>query len=269
MQEQIYRNGKHQWWEEHAGFFGRSYMEGDNSYDGYLTNPQTLNERSDVEAAGVIKLLNLAPYQRVMDCPTGYGRHAIRLAQANMRVTGVDINSYELDVARANAKDIKGVEFVKADMRHLNFHEDFDAAINMFYSFGFFENDEENFQVLVNFYNALKPGGKFLMHTDVHIPWVEQGKYKHFERRHLTSGRHLEITDIYDPTTKRMNGTWRLISHNNTVEELPSYSVRVYTFDEFAEWCRKAGFTQVTAYADWCATPLHDEAEDMIVVAQK
>lgn len=267
MHQPNHVNGKLQWWEENAGFFGRGYMEGDNSFEGYLTNAQTLDERSDCEVAGVARLLGLTAGQSLLDCPTGYGRHALRLAQLGLRVTGVDINDAELAVARA--QNTKGAEFLKTDMRHLDFQADFDAVINMFYSFGFFATDEENFQVLVNFYNALKPGGKFLMHTDVHIPRVAQNKYKHVEQRQLKSGRQLEIVDIYDDTTKRMNGTWRLLGHNQTVQELTPYSVRVYTFGEFADWCYKAGFSQVVAYGDWHATPLTNDSEDMIVVASK
>ncbi|CAF4819188.1 unnamed protein product [Rotaria sp. Silwood2] len=70
-------------------------------------------------------------------------------------------------------------------MIDINYDNEFDAVINMFYSFGFFETDEENNQVLQNFYNALKPGGKFLFHTDVNIPRILSGKYKEDETRHL------------------------------------------------------------------------------------
>lgn len=267
MQQGNHVNGKLQWWEENAGFFGRGYMEGDDSLEGYLTSAQTLDERSDCEAAGVVRILGLQAGQQLLDCPTGYGRHALRLARLGLRVTGVDINDAELEVARGHGQ--KGAEFLKMDMRHLDFQADFDAVINMFYSFGFFASDEENFQVLVNFYNALKPGGRFLMHTDVHIPRVEQNKYKHVEQRRLKSGRQLEIVDVYDAATKRMNGTWRLISNNTQVQELTPYSVRVYTFEEFTDWCYRAGFSQVTAYGDWCGAPLTDESEDMIVIAHK
>jgi hypothetical protein len=44
--------------------------------------------------------------------------------------------------------------------------------------------------VLKNFFNALKPGGKFLMHTDVNVPRILSGKYKEDEERNLLTGKH-------------------------------------------------------------------------------
>ncbi len=257
------------WWEEDAGFFGRGYMLGDDSVEGYLEQPMTLIERTTQEVNGIINLLKLQRLQRVLDCPCGYGRHSIHLAQRGLEVIGADINSEELMVACQCISNLPNVQFIKNDMRYLYFHDYFDAVINMFYSFGFFDTDEENMQVLRNFYTALKPGGKFLMHTDVNIPRIISGKYKGFERRQLCEGKILEIIDVYDPIQKRINGMWKLIHPDGHTEELTPYSVRVYTQEEFTNWCYSVGFSQVTAYGNWQGDPLTEESEDMMIVAEK
>jgi ubiquinone/menaquinone biosynthesis C-methylase UbiE len=258
-----------EWWEEDAGFFGRGYMEGDNSFEGYLEQPLTLVERTESEVTGIINLLNLQPGQRVLDCPCGYGRHSIALAQRGLQVIGADINSEELQVACACVSNLENVQFIKNDMRFLYFHDYFDAVVNMFYSFGFFKTDEENLQVLRNFYTALKPGGQFLMHTDVNIPRIMSGKYKSYERRRLCGGKELEIIDTYDADTKRINGIWNLLHPNGVTEQLTPYSVRVYTQDEFASWCYDVGFKKVTTYGSWDYAPLTDDSEDMMIVVEK
>lgn len=260
---------KKEWWEEHAGFFGYGYMEGDNSFEGYLEQPMTLAERTAREVDGIINLLDLQQFQCVLDCPCGYGRHAIDLARRGMQVIGADINSQELQVAYQSSSALPNVQFIKNDMRYLYFHAHFDAVINMFYSFGFFETDDENFQVLRNFYNALKPGGKFLMHTDVNIPRILSGKYKSAEQRRLYSGKRLEIIDTYDPNRKRIDGRWTLIHPDGRLESLTAYSMRVYTREEFTNWCYEVGFTNVVAYGSWDGIALTDDTEDMIIVAQK
>ena len=257
------------WWEEHAGFFGHGYMEGDNSLEGYLDQDQTLAERTNTEVAGVLRLLGLQPGQRLLDCPCGYGRHSISLARRGIEVIGADINTHELSVACSCVTDLPNLQFIKNDMRFLFFHDYFDAVINMFYSFGFFEDDETNIQVLRYFYTALKPGGRFLMHTDVNIPRIMSGKYKFVERRSLCSGKTLEIIDTYDPNTKRINGLWTLIHPDSRTEVLTPYSVRVYTQEEFTGWCKEVGFTKITAYGDWHGAPLTEESEDMIIIAEK
>jgi cyclopropane fatty-acyl-phospholipid synthase-like methyltransferase len=258
-----------QWWEEGAGFFGRGYMAGDDSAEGYLNQPLTLAERTQTEVSGIISLLKLQPGDRLLDCPCGYGRHSLGLARRGISVIGADINNEELHAACQCVSDLPNVQFIKNDMRFLYFHDHFDAVINMFYSFGFFETDEENLQVLRNFYTALKPSGLFLMHTDVNIPRITSGKYKSVEQRHLCDGRILEIVDRYDAAHKRIEGTWKLIYPDQRTEELTPYSVRVYTNEEFTRWCYDVGFKKVTAYGTWDGAPLTDDSEDMMIIAQK
>jgi len=217
------------WWEDGGGFFGHGYMEGDNSYTGYLSEPMTLTERTRQEVDGIVELLELQADQRLLDCPCGYGRHSLEIARRGIQVVGVDINREELHRAQRAAGTVANVRFMKEDMRFLKFSEGFDAVINMFYSFGFFETDEENFQVLRNFFSALKPGGKLLLHTDVNLSRVIDGTYKFAERRQLHSGRTLQICDSYDPESKRINGEWTLIDDNGMVEALTPYSVRVFS----------------------------------------
>jgi ubiquinone/menaquinone biosynthesis C-methylase UbiE len=256
-------------WDDGAGFFGRNYMEGDNSLEGYLKEPQRLDGRTKREVGGVSSLLALQPGQRILDCPTGYGRHAIGLAQMGFEVVGSDINSEMLAGAATAAGEMTGVSFVKENMQDLSYSNEFDAVINLFFSIGFFETEEENNAVVRNFYNALKPGGKFMMHTDINIPRIVAGDYKLHERRNLISGRQLEIIESYDPSQKRLTGQWILIGPDETRQELPVYSHRIYTFDDFAELCYATGFKSVKGYGDWEGTPLSDTSEDMIVVAEK
>ncbi len=263
------KNSQNQWWSEEYGFFGSFYMEGDASKEGYLTaKKQSLKERTKEEVDGAVKLLSLAKEAKILDCPCGYGRHSIELAKLGFAVTGSDINSIHLEKAVSNAKvDSLKVTFNKESMLNLGYSSEFDAVLNMFYSFGFFDTDEENEKVLKNFYNALKPGGKFLMHTDVNIPRIISGKYKEDEERNLVTGKTLRIIDSYVSQSKRINGAW--IIKNNGKEERKEYSVRVYTKDEFEKICKKIGFSSVITYSDWNGNDYSEDSEDMIVVATK
>ena len=258
------------WWMPEYGFFGKFYMEGDDSIEGYLDGrKQTLLERTNTEVQGVIDLLGLKENDTLMDCPCGYGRHSNGLSKRGINVTGVDINPVHLGKAIENrdAANLK-TNFQIGNMLTIDFEDKFDGVINMFYSFGFFDTDEENFQVLKNFYNSLKSGGKFLMHTDVNIPRIMSGKYKFDEERKLNSGNQLRVIDNYNADTKRIDGRWIITNENGEVEDV-DYSVRVYTREEFTEMCYQAGFTKVTAFADWDGSAYSDDAEDMIIIAEK
>lgn len=258
------------WWMPEYGFFGEFYMEGDDSVDGYLDGrKQALSERTCMEAQGVIDLMKLSKGDRLLDCPCGYGRHSNRLCELGIDVVGCDINPVHLGRAIENAKKNNlSTDFRTGNMLELTFSNEFNAIINMFYSFGFFDTDEENFQVLVNFYNALKEGGKFLMHTDVNMPRIRSKQYKFDENRGLTSGNNLRIIDEYDEETKRINGRWIINDDKGNVRDV-DYSVRVYEKDEFIDMCLKAGFKSVEVYADWDGSPYSEDAEDIIFIAQK
>jgi ubiquinone/menaquinone biosynthesis C-methylase UbiE len=256
-------------WEEEGGFFGRPYMEGDNSLEGYLTTPLRLAERTKIEVDGIIELLDLRSGQRIFDCPCGYGRHSIALARLGFEVVGSDINGEMLEPALKEAGELNNVRFVKENMQHLAYNNEFDAVLNLFFSFGFFETIEENNLVLKNFYDALKPGGKFMMHTDINIPRIISGTYKLHEIRNLVSGKQLEIVESYDPPRKRLTGQWILISPDGSREELTPYSHRIYTYEDFAEICFQTGFQNIQGFGDWNGSPLTDASEDMIIVAEK
>lgn len=260
---------KNPWWSEEYGFFGSFYMEGDASKEGYLIEKkQSLDDRTKTEVDGLVKLTGIKVGARILDCPCGYGRHSIELARCGFKVVGSDINSPHLYKAIEDAKkNSLIIIFNKESMIDLKYDSEFDAVINMFYSFGFFDTDEENEKTLKNFYNALKPGGKFLMHTDVNVPRIINGKYKEDEERNLTTGKTLRVIDSYNPTTKRIDGSW--IINDGINKEKKDYSVRVYTKEEFEGLCKKIGFSSVITYSDWSGSAYSEDAEDMIAVATK
>ena len=258
-----------QWYEDRAGFFGTKYMEGDDSLEGFQSIPQTLHMRTAQEVEGIVRLLSLPPGASILDCPCGYGRHSIPLAERGFTVVGSDINQEMLDAAHRNANGTGNLQFAREDMLELKYDSRFNAVINMFLAFGFFEDENDNARVLSNFFRALMPGGKFLLHTDVNFGRITNGKYKFHETRNLRSGRKLEIVESFEPIQKRLNGQWILIDPTGVREELPSYSCRIYTGGEITELCESVGFASMQLYGGWNGTELETDSEEMIVVAAK
>ena len=263
------RSKNDQWWSEEYAFFGDFYMKGDDSKEGYLAEAkQNLQERTKAEVDGIVRLLRLEGSEKILDIPCGYGRHSIELSKRGYRVTGSDINTAHLSKAKSDAQK-EGVVmiFQKENMLDIIYDEEFDAIINMFYSFGFFVSDKDNFKALQNFCKALKPGGKFLMHTDVNIPRIIAGMYKENEVRHLRSGHTLHIIDKYNQKTKRIDGSWEITDGDRRVKK--QYSMRVYTKEEFIDLCTLAGFRSCEACSDWKGEKYNSEGEDMMIVASK
>jgi SAM-dependent methyltransferase len=115
-----------------------------------------------VDAA--LALLAIDPGAAILDLCCGVGRHSLAMAQRGYRVTGVDRTAAYLRTARQEAAT-QGleIELVQADMRDFVRPEAFDAAINLFSSFGYFEDPVDDLKVAENLFRSLKPGGRLVM----------------------------------------------------------------------------------------------------------
>ncbi|CAM4109703.1 class I SAM-dependent methyltransferase [Flavobacterium weaverense] len=89
--------------------------------------------------------LNLPEKAKVLDLACGKGRHSIYLNQLGFDVLGADLS--ENSIAEANKNANETLHFKVHDMRE-PFEEKYDAIFNLFTSFGYFENDEDNLTTL-------------------------------------------------------------------------------------------------------------------------
>ena len=89
--------------------------------------------------------LNLPEKATVLDLACGKGRHSIYLNQLGFTVLGADLS--ENSITEANKNTNETLHFKVHDMRE-PFEEKYDAIFNLFTSFGYFENDEDNLTTL-------------------------------------------------------------------------------------------------------------------------
>src|SRR5690242_2646461 len=143
--------------------------------------------RAGVQAQSAARLAACVPDGELLDVPCGYGRHAIALARAGYRVTGVDRSPTLLAEARRRAGD-DGPTLVEADYRELPFPDErFDAALNLFTSLGFY-GDEEDVKALAEIGRVLRPGGRLVIET-MHRDRLVHGF--HEQDWHLVGGGRL------------------------------------------------------------------------------
>jgi SAM-dependent methyltransferase len=121
-------------------------------------------EKAQEEVANITSLLKASPGASVLDLCCGPGRHSLQLARSGFSVTGVDRTRTYLQKARkqAETEGLK-IEFIQDDMRSFCRPGGFDAAINLFTSFGYFEDVNDDRRVAANVYRSLKEKGVFLI----------------------------------------------------------------------------------------------------------
>ncbi|MFH1007883.1 MAG: class I SAM-dependent methyltransferase [Candidatus Latescibacterota bacterium] len=234
-------------------FFGEDYLKFDRHED-------TAQEVDFVE-----RELDLPHGSALLDLCCGYGRHAIELARRGVRVTGYDLSSVMLTRAQKNAKQAGvGVQWQAGDVRALDFEETFDGIISMFTSFGYFEDEDENFRVLGAVGRALKPGGRFLIETVnrdfivrhfVPRVWFREGEMTVLEER------------AFDPISSRSRVDVTVIEAGK--EKRLEHSVRVYSYTEMEMLLAASGLRTLEVFGDFDGSAYTWDEPRMIVLAEK
>lgn len=223
-------------------------------------------EQASDETEQVISLMKLDPSMKVLDMCCGVGRHTIELARRGFDITGVDRTQRYLDRASAQAQEQRlDIKFVCEDMRKFCEPEKFDAAINLFTSFGYFDDPEDDKQAAVNIYKSLKPGGVLLIEM--------VGKEilaRIFQSRDWHEQEDGTIV-IEERSTARdwswMENRWILLKGNQRIEQ--HFCHRIYSAVELKNLLLDCGFSSAQAFGSLDGSPYDHEAKRLAVVARK
>jgi SAM-dependent methyltransferase len=243
------------------GFFEAEWLD--------LLEPSDDAERTRRETDFAVERLGVEPGARVLDLACGRARHSIELARRGFRVTGVDLSPRSLELGREAAREAGvEVELVRSDMREIGYEAEFDAALNLFTAFGYFEDEADDALVLSRVARALRPGGRFLLDT-LNPLWLARG-FRPRDWAELEDGTlFLEERD-YDPLSGRIVGIWTFVRPDGTRSEL-RHSLRLYTPAELASLFRAAGLAVEGAWADFDGEPLGfgSEGHRLILLGRK
>lgn len=126
------------------------------------TLPFLTPQATQAEAEFVIDAMGLSPGAQMLDVGCGYGRHAMELAARGFHVVGLDLST-PLLVRGGEEAHRRGltINFIRGDMRELDFDAQFDGAYCLFSTFGYFD-DDTNKKTAANIARALKPGGRVM-----------------------------------------------------------------------------------------------------------
>lgn len=220
-------------------------------------------EVAQAEADEIIALTDAGPGD-LLDMCCGPGRHSLAFAKRGFRVTGVDATAFLLDRARerGEAEDVT-VEWVESDMRKFVRPESFDLSINLFTSFGFFEDPGDNLAVLENVRRSLRPGGSFVL--DVLGKEVLARKFQAMDAQESADGELVvQRRRVVDDWT-RIETDWMFISDERTRHF--GIQLWIYSGQELRQLLFEAGFDAVELYGDLAGGPYDTAADRLIAVA--
>jgi ubiquinone/menaquinone biosynthesis C-methylase UbiE len=238
--------------EQFDRIFDEAYIE--------MYLPRQDPEQTEAEALGAARIAELPPGATVLDCPCGFGRHSIVLAQAGYKVTGSDRSQALLDEARRLAGDVD-LELVQADYRQLPFEDDsFDAVLNLFTALGYV-GKEGDVQALAEFRRVLRPGGRLVVETMHRDRLARIFSPRTWDR--LPTGYVLEER-AFDQAEGLMRASFIYIRHSGEQFEYP-YAIRCYSPSELVEMARAAGFENVACYGGFDGEELTLDARLVLV----
>lgn len=221
-------------------------------------------KRTSEEVDFIIKKSSIKKGDRILDLPCGAGRHSLMLARKGFDVTAVDYSKEYLKDALKNSKKIglKNIIFLRKDMRKIEFKEEFNLVINMFTSFGYFD-DEDNFNFLKKVYNSLKKGGKFIID-------VKNGV---FIRKNLTEknweieGDAILLQKFIWLDKNTLKNIWHKIEDGKMKTRI--FYLKIYDGKSLKNILTKAGFKAIKLYGGFDSSPLTNRSKRIIALCEK
>jgi SAM-dependent methyltransferase len=232
----------------------------------YLKVYKELEKETSREVESILKMMDLKPKTKLLDLCCGYGRHSMEFAQRGLKVTGYDLSDFFIEKAKKDSADLGlAIEFVKGDMRKLPFEQQFDAVVNIFTSFGFFDRESDDFKVTKGVSRALTKGGLFLLDLK-----NREHLIRNFQRKRWKQEEDFVLLEdnFFDLFTSR-GETTRTLLFGNGRKKVYSFSLRMYTFTEILNLLKKSGFILESVYGDFDFREYSLDSPRMILVSRK
>jgi SAM-dependent methyltransferase len=221
--------------------------------------------RAKAEVETIEKLLQIEEGARILDLCCGSGRHSLELSQRGFHVIGVDRTTAYIEEARSEARK-RGLDaaFVVGDMREYCAPASFDIVVNLFGSFGYFQDPDDDRKVVENMYASLRPGGQFLIET----------MGKEILARDFQEKDWDEEGDLLILSERKISQNWgrvetRWIVIRGTERTEYRVSVRSYSAVELSSLLAACGFAPVRVYGSLDGTKYDRAAQRLVVVGRK
>ncbi|HWQ81276.1 MAG TPA: class I SAM-dependent methyltransferase [Ignavibacteria bacterium] len=241
-----------------------------NWYEEWFSNKHYLelySHRNEKEARDLINLIqrntSIESGSSVLDVCCGAGRHSIEMARRGYNVTGIDLSRYLISEAKKTLKkaDETGLKarFLIRDMKNFSFGNKFDAAINVFSSFGYFDKDSDNLKVFENISSSLKKGGCFVFDF-LNEKYVRKALVPYSEEMH----------DGMKIVLKRRVTDGFVVKEIIIGKKIYTERIRLYSAKEIRSMLKNSGFRIVNYFGDYTGSGFSGtNSKRLIIISRK
>lgn len=220
-------------------------------------------DRDDKEAQvfmdNIVHYLNLPEDAKILDLACGKGRHSIYLNEMGFDVTGADLS--ENSIAKANKFANDKLRFVVHDMREPCLKK-YDAILNLFTSFGYFENEDDNFKTLNAIHESLTEYG-FAVIDFMNVYTVIDNLV----------ASEVKTVDEIDFHIKRKVVDGFILKEIDFEDKGQSYhfteKVRALTLEDFEQMMEEAGIYLLDTFGDYKLKKFHKKESERLIMLFK
>ena len=217
-------------------------------------------DRGHEEAEAFMKrlttFLKLEKGNHILDLACGKGRHSISLNNMGFTVTGIDLSA--ASIAYAKQYETETLKFGVHDMC-VPYPQQFDAVFDLFTSFGYFEEEEDNLRTVRAIKKELKANGHGVidfMNSDFIIKNLVPEEIKTVQGITFHIKRYVENGYIFKEICFQDNDT-----PFTFVER-----VKALTLSDFKKYFEQADVTLEHCFGDYKLAPFHQETSERLIL---
>ncbi|WEK69985.1 MAG: class I SAM-dependent methyltransferase [Candidatus Chryseobacterium colombiense] len=188
------------------------------------------------------KELQLPTSSTIIDLACGKGRHSVFLNKLGYEVLGLDLSKQSIEHNKQFENET--LHFKVHDMRNPIDSKLVDAVFNLFTSFGYFDNEKDDKSVFQSVYDALKPGGFFV------LDYLSE----EFVREMLVPEMVVHREGIDFNITKKIEGR-HIIKDIRFETEGKSFhffeKVKLHTLETINAYATECGFERIKIWGDY------------------
>ena len=209
--------------------------------------------------SNLLKRLKVQENSSILDLACGRGRYSQYLSSIGYDVVGIDI-SLE-NIVEAKKSESNNLNYLIHDMRN-PLKIKFDLILNLFTSFGYYENDNDNLRVIKSIKSNLNTNGKAVidfLNIDYVLGNIVKNEEKIIDNTKFTIKRYLKE----DVLIKEIS----VISGNKSYEF--QEKVKAYRLEDFSTMLKKFNLEIIETFGDYKLNPFNKETSPRLIMILK
>ena len=231
----------------------------DSKYYHILYNKRDHNE-AELFINNLLKFLSPKKNSCFLDLCCGKGRHSILLNKMGYRVDGIDLSKNSIKQALKEKKN--NLNFFVRDMRLIKEYNKYDFILNLFTSFGYFNNKKDNHLVINGVSKALKKNGLFII------------DFLNIEKtlNDLNKSEIIKINEInfYIKRWNDLNFLYKKIEFKEKNKKFEfTERIQLLNKEQIVNLCHKSNLKNISIFGDYQLSDFNENSERLILLFKK